>query len=64
MGNLLARATERHGRTAGLLAICKRRDKRKSDISPARKTGAESARKNVPAKWQELHVTSPNVHQR
>jgi hypothetical protein len=62
MGNLLAPAKADHAGAASLLAICKRRAMWKGDGFEARKTGAKCARKNVPAKWQELHVTSANFH--
>jgi len=60
MEKLPARATAVHARAASLLAICKRRATKKSAMSEAKETGAKRARKNVPAKRQELHVTSPN----
>jgi hypothetical protein len=64
MENLPARATACHARAASLLAICKRRAIRKGAKFRGKEMGAKRARKNVPAKWQELHVTSPNFHQR
>jgi hypothetical protein len=60
MEKLPAQATAGHARAASLLAICKHHATRKSAMSEAKETGAKRARKNVPVKRQELHVTSPN----